>query len=407
MKLFLPLLFLIFNNCSDPANSSGKTEIKEENKMVMEAEKPVIVGAARFDEYIKGLQGKRVALLVNHTAEVNGTHLVDTLLAQGINIVKIFGPEHGFRGTAPDGEKISSTIDQKTGIPIISLYGNNRKPTPEDMKGVDVVIFDIQDVGARFYTFISSMSYMMEAAAENNVKMIVLDRPNPNGHYVDGPVMQKEFTSFIGLHQVPLVHGMTVGEYAKMVNEEGWLKNGVKADLQAIPVKNYTHKTRYNLPLKPSPNLPNMRAIYLYPSLGPFEATQMSVGRGTDKQFQILAAPDFPDGDYYVTPVDKEGAKDPKYEGKKIRGYDFTNLSEEELAKLGKVDLQYLINVYQKYPEKDKFFLSHFHKLAGTKELEQQIKNGMSEEDIRKTWQNGLEEFKKIRKKYLIYEDFE
>ena len=407
MKLILLLMISVLNGCSEPKEQTNDTKDEAISKKVEVQQKPVIVGAARFDEYLPLLKGKKVGLLVNHTAVVNNTHLVDTLLSRGVKIAKIYGPEHGFRGTAADGEHVASTVDKKTGIPIVSLYGSKRYPSKEDLQGVDVIIFDIQDVGARFYTFISSMSYMMEAAAEQGKEMIILDRPNPNGHYVDGPIMQKEFTSFIGLHQVPIVHGMTVGEYAKMVNGEYWLKDSLQVKLTVVPVANYDHNTFYELPIKPSPNLPNMRSIYLYPSLGLFEATEMSVGRGTDKQFQVLGAPNFRDGDFYFTPVEKPGAKDPKHQGKKLRGYDLTTLDTEELKDLKQVDLEWLIKSYENYPEKNKFFLSHLHKLAGTKELEQQIKAGLSEEEIRITWREGIEDYKKMRKKYLLYPDFE
>lgn len=367
----------------------------------------LLTGAERTDEYLPLLEGKSIGLIVNHTSLVNGVHLVDTLLSLGIRIKKIFAPEHGFRGTADAGELVSSAIDQKTGIPIFSLYGNTRKPPQKELEGIDLMIFDIQDVGARFYTYISTMSYAMDACAEETIPFMVLDRPNPNGHYVDGPVMYKEFTSFIGLHEVPIVHGMTVAEYAWMVNEEGWLGNGRKCHLTTIVCKGYSHTTFYSLPVKPSPNLPNMQSIYLYPSICLFEATAFSVGRGTDKQFQLIGHPDFEAGGYQFTPVDKPGAQNPKHENKLCQGIDLSVIPIDSLQRMGRINLIWLHEAYQQFGDKDNFFENHFYKLAGNKELEAQIREGIHEDLIQLTWQEGLDKFKTIRKKYLLYPDFE
>lgn len=361
----------------------------------------VVVGAERMDAYLEQLEGESVGLLVNHTSLVNRTHLVDTLLSQGVQVRRIFAPEHGFRGTADAGEVVSSTVDEKTSLPIVSLYGSNRKPKPTDLEGLDIVIFDIQDVGARFYTYISSMTYMMAACAENDVAFMVLDRPNPNGHFVDGPVLKPECSSFIGLHEVPIAHGMTVGEYARMVNE--W--KGIHCDLTVIPCANYDHKTFYELPVKPSPNLPNMTAIYLYPSIGLFEMTKMSVGRGTDKQFQVIGHPDYLSGDFHFTPADKPGANNPKFEGQPCRGYDLSTLSLDSLRSLRRVNLSWLIEAYGQYGSE--LFDPRYCILYGNDDLPKQLASGMGEEEIRATWQADLAEFKLLRKKYLLYPDFE
>ncbi|MFK7773250.1 MAG: exo-beta-N-acetylmuramidase NamZ domain-containing protein [Saprospiraceae bacterium] len=368
----------------------------------------VQVGATQMGEYLSILKGKNVALLVNQTSTIGETHLVDTLLQKGISIKKIFAPEHGFRGEADAGEKVKDGKDAKTGIPLISLYGKNKKPSVEHLKGIDIVVFDIQDVGARFYTYISSMSYVMEACAENNIDFMVLDRPNPNGHFVDGPVLKKEYQSFVGLHQVPVVHGMTVGEYAQMVNTEGWLKGGVKCNLIVVKCENYDHKTFYELPIKPSPNLPNNRSIYLYPSLCFFEGTIVSAGRGTDKQFQIYGHPDFKQGDFTFTPSPMPGAKYPKFDGEECNGYDLTKLDLEEFQEMGRLNLRYLMHFYKNFDNKKDFFLENkfFDTLAGSATLRWQIINGKSEEEIRKSWQEDLNDFKKIRVKYLLYDDF-
>ena len=365
----------------------------------------ILTGADQPDAFLPLIQGKRIAMVVNQTSMIGETHLVDRLKSVGIDIQKIFAPEHGFRGTADAGEQIKDGKDSKTGIPLISLYGKKKKPLASDLEGLDAILFDIQDVGARFYTYISSMSYVMEACAENGIQFIVLDRPNPNGHYVDGPVLDPSFSSFVGLHQIPVVHGMTVGEYAQMVNGEKWLKNEVQCDLKVVQCKNYDHKTFYELPVKPSPNLPNIRSIYLYPSLCFFEGTVVSIGRGTNKQFQVIGHPDYPSGNYSFTPEPMEGAANPKLKGEECKGIDLSQTDLEELRKMARLDLSYLIDFYNNTSNKEQFFLkSNFiDKLAGSDLLRKQIQSGMSEVDIRATWQEDLEEFKKIREQYLLY----
>jgi len=390
-------------------DSLEEETVEESEELVEEiVPKAVVVGAARFAEYLPQLENQRIALLVNQTSMVGNTHLADTLLALGVDIVKIFAPEHGFRGEADAGAKIEDGKDPKTGIPIISLYGNKKKPGAADLAGVDQVVFDIQDVGARFYTYISTMSYVMEACAESDLPFLVLDRPNPNGHYVDGPVLERQYQSFVGLHPVPVVHGMTVAEYARMVNGQGWLANGIKCDLQWVTCDNYDHNTFYELPIRPSPNLPNIRSIYLYPSICFFEGTTVSVGRGTNKQFQVLGHPDFPERDFQFTPEPMFGAQYPKHKGTTCYGYDLTQLDLEFLRKQDHLDLSYLLNFYVKLPDTETFFNKNlfFDKLAGTADLRRQIREGLEESVIRASWEPELSAFKQMRKKYLLYEDF-
>lgn len=326
------------------------------------------------------------------------THLVDFLISQKIHLQKIYAPEHGFRGTADAGEVIKDGKDTKTGLPIISLYGNNKKPKPEQLSGIDIMIFDLQDVGARFYTYISSLHYVMEACAENNIKLLVLDRPNPNGAIVDGPILEKEFTSFVGMHPIPVLHGMTIGEYAKMINGEKWLKNGINCTLEVIPCKNYKRDMPYDLPVKPSPNLPNSQAINLYASLCFFEGTNVSVGRGTEMQFQVYGSPYLKTFSFRFTPKPNFGAKDPMHNGKDCYGEDLTTIE-----KVQQLELKWLLKAYQNTEDKSVFFNDFFTKLAGTKKLRSQIENGISEQEIRKSWEKGLSDFKEMRKKYLIY----
>lgn len=363
--------------------------------------KPLRLSAALFDRYLGKLQGQRVALVVNHTALVGDTHLADTLKALGVNLVKIFAPEHGFRGNVDAGKKVSNDYDERTQLPIVSLYGDNRKPTAAQLQEVDVVLFDIQDVGARFYTYISTLHLVMEACAENQKKILVFDRPNPNGSYFDGPLLQPGLQSFVGMHPIPIVHGLTIGELASMINGEGWLKNGVKCDLEVVKMENYTHQLAYSLPVKPSPNLPNDLAIQLYPSLCLFEGTVMSVGRGTDEPFQMLGYPDSRMGDFSFEPRSIVGmAENPLYKNQTCYGLD---LRSSTFSK--KFTLQYLIDFYQKFPNKAKFFNSFFDKLAGTSVLRTQIEAGMSEADIRQTWQADLDSYAQLRQKYLLYPD--
>lgn len=377
-----------------------------------EAESPearLQVGAARLGLYLPQLkESKGVAMVVNQTSMLGAVHLVDTLLSLGVKINKIFAPEHGFRGDADAGEKVRDGKDLQTGLPVISLYGSRRKPSAEDLEGIDWVVFDVQDVGARFYTYISSMHYVMEACAEQGVNFMVLDRPNPNGHYVDGPILQEAYRSFVGMHPVPVVHGMTAGEYARMINGEGWLAGGAQCKLEAIPCAGYAHNTAYELPVPPSPNLPNMRAIYLYPSTCFFEGTVASEGRGTPHQFQVYGHPDYPEGDYAFTPVSMPGAKYPKLEGQLCRGYSLAGLEPDSIRAEARLNLSYLAGFYRRFPDKGNFFLENlfFDKLAGGPELRRQLIAGRTEAEIRQSWQEGLEAFRKIRRKYLIYEDF-
>ncbi len=358
----------------------------------------VLTGAQQLDLLLPKLKGHRVALVVNQTSLIGKTHVADTLHSLGVNITKIFAPEHGFRGDAADGEIIKDGVDQKTGIPIVSIYGKDKKPTPAQLNDVDVVIFDIQDVGTRFYTYISTMHYVMEACAENKKKIIILDRPNPNA-YVDGPVMQNAQKSFVGMHNIPIAHGMTIGEMARMINGEGWLDKGINCDLEVIQVKGWTHADPWHIAVRPSPNLPNDQAIALYPSICLFEGTVISVGRGTDAAFQVLGNPMLTNMPYQFTPVSIPGVSvDPPHKNVKCFGLDLRNVKTQR-----RIDLSYLIDFYGRYPEKDKFFTSYFDKLAGTPILKQQIKDGMSEDAIRKSWQKDLEAYQLIRKKYVIY----
>ena len=360
-------------------------------------------GADRLTEYLPLIKNKTIALVANQTSMVGSTHLVDTLLSLGVDIKVIFAPEHGFRDLADDGKTIQGGTDPLTGINIISLYTSQRKPRPEDLEGVDYVIFDIQDVGTRFYTYLTTMSYVMEACAENNVPMILLDRPNPNGYYVDGPILDTAFKSFVGIHQIPVVHGMTFGEYASMVNGEGWLKDKIKCDLTVVKCLNYTHSTLFELPVKPSPNLPNMNSIYLYPSICFSEGTVLSCGRGTPWAFQILGAPAMPDTGFSFTPEPMPGATRPKYNGLLCYGIDLRNALTDGIVPASGINLDWIIKAYSDYPDKEHFFTGYFDTLAGSTTLREQIQQGMTAEDIKASWKAGLEEFKKIRKRYLIY----
>lgn len=370
------------------------------------SEKKLEVGAAQLTEYLPVIKSGQGALMVNHTSMIGSTHLVDSLLSLNIKIKNIFAPEHGFRGMADAGEQIKDGIDKKSGLPVISLYGRKKKPSGSDLAGVDWIIFDIQDVGARFYTYISSMHYLMQACAENDIPLIILDRPNPNGHYVDGPVMTRGYESFVGMHKVPVVHGMTIGEYARMINGEAWLGNNLRCRLTVVSCKNYTHQTPYVLPHKPSPNLPNNRSIYLYPSLCFFEGTDMSVGRGTDKQFQVIGHPEYPSDGFQFIPVSRPGAKYPRHQNKICYGMDLSQLKAAQIRQRARLDLSYLLEVYQAFPRKNAFFLENnfFDKLAGGPELRKQVISGWSEEAIRKSWKKDLDAFKLIRKKYLLYD---
>ena len=387
----------------------------------------IITGAERINVYVPLIKGKRVGIFANQTSMVGKTHLVDTLAKLGVNIKVIFGPEHGFRGNASAGEEIGNYIDKKTGIPVISLYGNKRKPSADDLKNIDVLIFDIQDVGVRFYTYISSLQDFMEAAFENSKPLLILDRPNPNGFYVDGPVLDMKFKSFVGMQPIPVVYGMTIGEYAMMIAGERWLtseKANQKYDYYktaenskdtafhflVIKNKNYDHKSKYVLPVKPSPNLPEIQAIYLYPSTCFFEGTVLSEGRGTDKPFEKFGHPLYSKKLYSFTPKPNEGAKSSKHYFEKCYGWNLYGTPAEVLKKVNnRIQLKWVIDAYKLFPGKDSFFLktNHFNRLAGNDILMQQIKDGKSEDEIRKSWESDLNKFRAIRKKYLLYDDFE
>jgi uncharacterized protein YbbC (DUF1343 family) len=374
----------------------------------------IIPAAERMDQYLPLLTGKKVAIFANHTSMAGTSNLVDTLVKRGVNITVIFGPEHGFRGTADAGEKIDNVTDPATGIPVISLYGKKRKPSADDLKNADVMIFDIQDVGVRFYTYISSLEEYMESAVENNKPIIILDRPNPNGFYIDGPVLDPKFKSFVGMQPVPIVYGMTIGEYAKMLAGENWLSPDTNKsspiNLTVIPCADYTHKSKYVLPVKPSPNLPEIQSVYLYPSTCFFEGTVLSEGRGTDHPFQLFGHPSLPKNLASFTPRSKEGAKNPKLLNQQCYGWDLRGSADETLKKINnQIQLKWLIEAYRLFPQKDSFFLKNnfINLLAGNDILMKQVKERKTEAEIRKSWEPSLNEFKKIRKKYLLYEDFE
>jgi uncharacterized protein YbbC (DUF1343 family) len=365
-------------------------------------------GAMCTELYFDKLYNKKIALVANHTSTIGPVHLADSLLAAGIDLKLLFTPEHGLRGEADAGEKVGNSIDSKTGLAIISLYGENKKPRAQQLEGIDMVVFDIQDVGARFYTYISTLHYVMEACAEQGVPVLVLDRPNPNGFYVDGPILNKNYRSFVGMHPVPVVHGMSVGEYAQMINGEKWLLNGVQCALEVIPCQGWDHLTEYRCPIPPSPNLPNQTAIYLYPSLCFFEGTLVSVGRGTEFPFQAIGYPQHPVGMLRFTPVSKTGAKKPLYEGRECRGHDLRAFGEFYFTSTGALYLDWLLGMYSISPDKAGFFNSpdFFDKLAGSDQLRKDIIAGKSIEEIRSSWKEGLEGFRDLRSKYLLYEDF-
>lgn len=394
-KAFLLSFFLFNQACGISTDSKEKIQV---DPPVLQTSTPK-PAAENLSSYLKLLKGKKIALVVNQTSTVGKTHLADTLLASGIQIIKIFSPEHGFRGKADAGEHVNNETDSKTGLPVISLYGRNKKPDREQLKDVDIIVFDIQDVGVRFYTYISTLHYVMEAAAENNKEVLILDRPNPNGFYIDGPVLDTSCASFVGMHPIPIVHGLTVGELAGMINGEKWLTGGKNCKLTVIKATSYTHKSHYSLPVKPSPNLPNDLSIRLYPSLCLFEGTNISVGRGTLFPFQAIGFPDTAFGRFTFTPKSIEGmAKNPPCENKLCYGVDFREKEPVNFT------LKYLIDFYRLYPDKKHYFNNFFEKLAGNKELRKQIEQGMTEAQIRKTWEKDLDNYRTMRKKYLLYE---
>ncbi|MEP7267098.1 MAG: DUF1343 domain-containing protein [Saprospiraceae bacterium] len=371
--------------------------------------KNAVPAACNLNAYLPLLKNKKVGLLVNQTSTIGKTHLVDTLLKLHIDIQKIYSPEHGFRGEADAGEKVKSEFDEGTGIMMVSLYGEKRKPSVEDLKGIDILVYDIQDIGVRFYTYNATMSLAMEACAETAIPFLILDRPNPNGYFVDGPVMQKEYQSFIGMHPVPVVYGLSIGEYAHMVNGEGWLKNGIKCNLTVIPCADYDHTMTYDMPVKPSPNIPNLKATLLYPSTCFFEGTICNEGRGTNLQFINFGHPKFSKKDYEFTPVSMPGAKAPKLMDQKCYGYNLNNLTIEEIMSWKRLNFKWLLIMYNDLKDSESFFLktSSFNRLAGGKDLMEMILAGKTEDQIRASWKPGLDQYKTIRKKYLLYKDFE
>jgi uncharacterized protein YbbC (DUF1343 family) len=401
---FLFILILLFSfGCSSVKKS--KVESQKSKSIVIETANQKIknlalkTGAENYNAYLPLLENKKIGIVTNPTGIVeNKKHLVDFLLENKVDLQKIYAPEHGFRGTADAGEVIKDGKDIITNLPIISLYGNNKKPKPEQLENIDIIIFDIQDVGVRFYTYISTLHYVMEACAENNIELLVLDRPNPNGTIIDGPALEMDHKSFVGMHSIPVLHGMTIGEYAKMINGEKWLSNGVTCNLTVIPCANYKREMPYSLPIKPSPNLPNDQSINLYASLCFFEGTNVSVGRGTEKQFQIYGSPFLLKTDFSFIPIPNFGAKEPMHKDILCYGEDLS-----KIKKVNRLELKWLIKAYANTSDKTVFFNDFFTKLAGTKKLQEQIIEGVSEKEIRKSWEADLNAFKEMRKLYLIY----
>ncbi|HEX6847142.1 MAG TPA: DUF1343 domain-containing protein [Chitinophagaceae bacterium] len=426
MKRILLAGSIILLNCQIAGSQTSSTSSGNLTIEQFSNQDKIIPAAERINVYLPFLKGKKVGIFANHTSLVGNSHLVDTLKKLGVDIRVIFGPEHGFRGNVPDGVKIMDYKDERTGVLVVSLYGNKRRPTADDIKGVDILIFDIQDVGTRFYTYISSMQEFLECALENHKPLLILDRPNPNGFYVDGPVLDPKFKSFVGMQPIPINYGMTMAEYARMLMGEKWLSEKANATnaynittkptadtpfhVLFIKCENYTHKSKYVLPVKPSPNLPDMQSVYLYPSTCLFEGTALSEGRGTTKPFQYIGHPDLPKNLFSFTPNPNTWSKTSKHFGKTCYGWDLGGTVEEVLKKVdGRIQLKWLIEAYKLFPQKDSFFLrsNSFNRLSGTDVLMQQIKEGRSEEEIRKSWEPKLSEFKAVRKKYLLYEDFE
>jgi len=374
------------------------------DKPAFNASKPIVTGADRTAAYIDYLKGKNVGMVINQSSVVGKklTPTLDSLVALGISVKKIFGPEHGFRGNASDGAKIDDAVDTKTGVPAISLYGKHNKPTPDELKGLDVVIFDIQDVGARYYTYFATLHHVMEACAENNIEVMILDRPNPNGYFVDGPILDTAFKSGVGMHPVPIAHGMTPAEYAQMINGEGWLKNHAKCKLHIVRMENYAHSRFYTLPIHPSPNLSTQQSVMLYPSICLFEGTTLSLGRGTPFPFQVIGSPLLKDKyKFSFTPVSIPGVSDnPPQKGNMCYGIDLQHYKATD----GKINLKWLMDLYKVFPDKEHFFTAYFTKLAGTDQLRKQIEAGKSEEEIRLSWEPALSQYKIMRRKYLLYQ---
>ncbi len=377
------------------------------SQVILKAPDNIICGADRTDVYTKLLVNKQVGLVANPSSRIGDRHLLDSLLSMEISVKVIFCPEHGFRGQGEAGEEIIDQKDPITGINVVSIYGKKKKPDPEDLAGIDILVFDIQDVGARFYTYISTLHYIMEAAADQSIEVLILDRPNPNGFYIDGPIREEGFESFVGMHPVPVVHGMTIGEYGQKINEEGRLNNALKCKLQVLPCLNYDHLCTYKLPVKPSPNLPNQESIFLYPSLCFFEGTIVSIGRGTKIPFQVFGHPEI-SGEFNFRPASIPGASlHPKLEGKVCKGYDLREEGVSMVVKERKLIIEWVILAFQQLGSSSDFFTSYFDTLAGTSDLRDQITEGWSVDQIRAEWQPGIDNFKKIRAKYLMYPDFE
>lgn len=399
--------FLGWTSCTGKTSEVVSVQSPEAEHSFKEQpmESGLVLGADRPDQYLPAFKNKKIGVVANQTSIASGVHLVDFLVQNGVTVKKVFAPEHGFRGEAGPGDKVASGVDAKTGIPIISLYGTKRRPSQSDLEGLDLVVFDIQDVGARFYTYISTLHYVMEECASYGIQVWVFDRPNPNGFYVDGPVLKPAYASFVGVAPIPVVHGLTVGEYARMANGEGWLKESRKCDLRVVEMLNYSHQTNYSLPVSPSPNLKDMDAIMLYPTLCFFEGAAVSVGRGTPNPFTWMGFPGYKGGNTQETPKDIEGViKDPPYEGKVCDGRDLRSLVPE-IRKDRRIKLELILEMYQAFPDKDKFFNPFFEKLAGTDELRKQIESGKSADQIRLSWKQELDAFKSRRKMYLLYAD--
>ncbi|MHC1774037.1 MAG: exo-beta-N-acetylmuramidase NamZ domain-containing protein [Lentimicrobium sp.] len=404
------LISLVVVSCSQSKRlqKTKPSPVPESSEIASEASPGHVIrpAAERTRQYFNKIKGKRLGIVANQTSVIGNMHLVDSLLSAGMEVVKVFSPEHGFRGQAEAGELVGNNSDSRTGLPLISLYGDHRKPTPADLEGIDLMLFDLQDVGTRFYTYISTLTLVMEACAESKIPVLVLDRPNPNGFFIDGPMLEPGFKSFVGMHTIPIVHGMTMAEYARMVNGELWLKDSLLCDLDWVEISGYSHRKHYHLPVRPSPNLPDMESVYLYPSLCLFEGTMVSVGRGTDLPFSIIGYPGFSDGNFQFTPEPREGASlNPAYKGIECSGYNLRDEVTDILTNPG-IRLNWLILMYNSYPVKTEFFTSFFNKLAGSGNLRQQIEAGMSEDEIKATWQDDLIKFKKTRHKYLLYHDF-
>ncbi|MFW5805130.1 MAG: exo-beta-N-acetylmuramidase NamZ domain-containing protein [Bacteroidales bacterium] len=398
---------LILMMCISCQGDVDIPSVETNDTISAEQDKPIVCGAERTDEYVSVLEGKSVGIVANHTSMINDVHLVDSLLSMGIVVKRIFAPEHGFRGMADAGEMIENETDATTGLPVISLYGNNKKPEKTHLSDLDVMVFDIQDVGVRFYTYISTLHYVMEACAGVNLPLMVLDRPNPNTDVIDGPVLNPEYASFVGMHPVPIAHGMTVAEYARMINGEGWLKDGMSCDLSWVCCDNYNHRMQYKVPVPPSPNLPNHRSIRLYPTLCLLEATTLSVGRGTDMQFQVCGHPALKEKtEFSFVPQPNEGATYPKHENTTCYGFDLRENSDGFQFNPGQLQLAFLLDLYEIFPNDVSFFKSpsFFDKLSGDSRLRHQITKGHSEDSIRQSWQADLTSYKKMRQRYLLYE---